>query len=232
MKLRNILAATALMAVIGTSALAALPNNTLIVGTKACSIEYLFDSASGVVINDWLSSETYSTVWYQLDGMNVAFEDMFTGSTMTAVEMAALPEISYTTNGTIFVKYAAGNGDIIPDMLTGGVDAVSNASGTVMTGLPLAKAQFDITLLADNVAEIAEIVVYKGTTEAFTVAGPFTTTGTTLGDTENEVMTISTTTGVETEFTIKCYTAADVMVGAAKTVGLSWDNGNVIVDVK
>lgn len=180
--------------------------------------DYMINNVSEIITVD--ISELIANTIYEADKYSNAPE----GEDAYVYAATSLPANPVIWDGTGNPADALG--------ITGGVNAISNASGTVMTGLPLAKAQFDITLLADNVAEIAEIVVYKGTTEAFTVAGPFTTTGTTLGDTENEVMTISTTTGVETEFTIKCYTAADVMVGVAKTVGLSWDNGNVIVDVK
>lgn len=116
MRLKNIMLSFLLMFTISLSVFAVLPNNTLIIGTKSCSIEYLFNSSSEPVINGWLATETFTNIWYQLDGMNTTFEDIFTGAVMTAVEMAGLPQIEYTTDGVTFVKYRAGNGDIIPNM--------------------------------------------------------------------------------------------------------------------
>ncbi|MFA4884492.1 MAG: hypothetical protein WC601_01725 [Desulfotomaculaceae bacterium] len=101
--------------VLATAADAAVPNNSVIIGSKAFSIDYLMVPANIDEINQALADAGLVPVFYQLDGVATDFTDVFTSQPMTDEQEKALPAITYKDGSGNTTQYASGNGDADSD---------------------------------------------------------------------------------------------------------------------
>ena len=89
-KFKKIMALTIAFVMILTSTVfAAVPNNSIVVGGKAVSTDYLFNDVNGgqTLINELLDANQDEPVFVQLDGQYDEFTNVFTGQTATDSEL-------------------------------------------------------------------------------------------------------------------------------------------------
>ena len=112
------------MASIGATVVAAapqahaeIPNNSIIIGDQAFSIQYLFQPGAKEEINNaitsFMSTNPNGKIFFQLDGMNTQFTDIFSGEPASEQELNSLPEITFKDENGNLRKFAAGNGEEI-----------------------------------------------------------------------------------------------------------------------
>lgn len=114
MKIMKFFAMTTSFFVMLTSmTFAQIPDNSIVIGQKAYSIELLFSSDYLDEINqavDQAVSNGYG-LYYKLDGD--AYRDIFTNGAVTDSEIAKWPQISYKDSTGNESTYAPGNGEEI-----------------------------------------------------------------------------------------------------------------------
>lgn len=108
------LIACVLVMIYATVAVAAVPSDSVIIGNKAFAIAYLTDPTHASEIQEALDNADPGSMWYSIDGLTTGWTGIFTGSSATAPEIAAFPEIQYRDAQGSLATYAAGNGDVIP----------------------------------------------------------------------------------------------------------------------
>jgi len=90
-KLSRVLALSlAFIMLIGTTTFAAVPNNSVTIGNRAISIDYIFNylEDAKVLVNSLLDENPDSSIFFQLDGQNERFTDPFTGTEATEEDLA------------------------------------------------------------------------------------------------------------------------------------------------
>ena len=92
----------------------AIPNNSVIIWSKAYSIDYMMKENNLGEINQAIAQAGLKPIYFQLPGVAEVFTDVFTMAAATPDELTALPEIDYTDAQGNKTTYAAGFGDAIP----------------------------------------------------------------------------------------------------------------------
>ena len=89
----------------------AIPNNSVIIWSKAYSIDYLMDEIHLGEINQAIAIAGPHPIYFQLSDVAETFTDVFTMDAATQTELAGLPEIEYTDAQGDKTTYAAGFGE-------------------------------------------------------------------------------------------------------------------------
>ncbi|MFA4884493.1 MAG: hypothetical protein WC601_01730 [Desulfotomaculaceae bacterium] len=104
---------TVMVLVLATVAGAAIPNNSVIIGNKAFSIDYLMEPSHIDEISQALDEAGDAPTYYQLNGVVENLTDVFTGQPITVQQEEALPAITYKDGSGNVTQYASGNGNEI-----------------------------------------------------------------------------------------------------------------------
>lgn len=110
---KSALLLTLIICVATVPAIAAIPNNSVIIGAKGFSIDYLMLSHALPEINQAIAEAGDAPIYYQLDGTNEVFADVFTNQPITPQNMQALPQITYKEGDGKVIVYAEANGEPI-----------------------------------------------------------------------------------------------------------------------
>ncbi len=86
------------------------PNNSVIIWSKAYSIDYLMDESHIGEINQAIGEAGSHPIYFQLSGVAEVYTDVFTMAAATPAALAALPEIEYKDAQGNKTTYAAGFG--------------------------------------------------------------------------------------------------------------------------
>ena len=152
-----------------TVAMAAIPNESVIIGSKAYSIDCLFNNAYTAQINADLAVSN-GILYFNMNGGG--WKDIITGHVVTNEQMTALPNVTYIDKDGKSSIYAKGNGDLVVAV---SVESVSAVSGTAKVGVELtagaltpvgvtARYQWQICATADGLyADIAGATTNKYT---------------------------------------------------------------------
>ena len=94
---KSILVVTLVFLMLMTScAYGAIPNNSVIIWSKAYSIDYLMDESHLGEINQAIADAGLRPIYFQLTGVAETFTDVFNMAAATQTELDSLPEIEYT----------------------------------------------------------------------------------------------------------------------------------------
>ena len=91
----------------------AIPDNSVIIWSKAYSIDYLMEETHIGEINQVIADAGMHPIYFQLSGVAETFTDVFTMIPATQTELAGLPEIEYTDAQGNKTTYAAGFGEAV-----------------------------------------------------------------------------------------------------------------------
>jgi hypothetical protein len=109
---KSILVVTLVFLMLMTScAYGAIPNNSVIIWSKAYSIDYLMDESHLGEINQAIADAGLRPIYFQLTGVAETFTDVFNMAAATQTELDSLPEIEYTDAQGNKTTYAAGFGE-------------------------------------------------------------------------------------------------------------------------
>ena len=120
----------------------AIPNNSVIIWSKAYSIDYLMDESHIGEINQAIAEAGPHPIFFQLPGVAEVFTDVFTMAAATPAELAALPEIEYKDAQGNKTNYAAGFGEAINDFSEECLSLVQTGYFQDYPGIPI-KAAFE-----------------------------------------------------------------------------------------
>ena len=111
---------------------AAVPSDTVVIGDKAYSIDYIVLTATEAEINAQLANFPGAKIFYNIEGQTTDFTGLFDEELATSEELAAFPQITYVKSDGTTVIYEAGNGDEVTadDWLT--VSSVSDITATTV----------------------------------------------------------------------------------------------------
>ena len=147
-----------------SAALAALPSNTIVFGTKAYDLSLLDDAS---VANEILAAfvANGNLFAYKMPAGN------FIDPNAQAIDPATLPAVTYVDAAKVSTNYQAGDGDVVPTAVT--LTGVTATNGTItptfeaaVTGATL--ADFTVTATKDGTAYTLAGLTFDAATNTFT----------------------------------------------------------------
>lgn len=156
-------------------AYAAVPNNSVVIGSKAYSIDYLMVEANIPEINQAVAENGNNPIFYQLPGVAETWTDVMTSQPATPEQIAAWPEITYKDAQGNVTRYGAGNGEPVVEQLT-----VVSVSAITITKL---KVELDTAVDSASAAnfQISGMTVTAATLDASKKVVTLTVTGAQTG---------------------------------------------------
>ncbi|MCT4584386.1 MAG: hypothetical protein N4A54_05615, partial [Peptostreptococcaceae bacterium] len=203
--------ASALIVSAGSTAFAAIPEQSFILGENAYSNDYLSTDAGVSALSDIIDgfgNDVTGDVFFKLDESTVY--DVENGA---AVDASVLPEVTYYKADGTMTKYAAGDGEeiVASDMNITAATAVNDGNFTVtFAETPAMDLNGKtLTLTNGNVTATATFVSLEGNVATFDIAD---TTNMTSGDYALAASWTQVTAGVTVEF------AADAALDMKATI--------------
>ena len=106
---KNLFLVLILFLLVGSFNFAEIPDNTIIIGSKAFTIDCLFDPSFSDDINNALAESGGSNLYFRMAGED-NFSDLMTGEPIDQSETQNWPEITLVNENREEVVYGAGNG--------------------------------------------------------------------------------------------------------------------------
>jgi hypothetical protein len=131
MKKHRILALVLVFMMLMTSvAYGAIPNNSVIIGDKGYSIDYLMDEGNLAEINEAVAANGLNPIYFQLDGVADSFTNVMNGIVATQAELYALPAITYKDASGQITVYDPAFGESDVTIVSLAPVAVTTTAGT------------------------------------------------------------------------------------------------------